>query len=127
MFFTTGKYCTFLLLKLVLSWTAVVLFTLGAAAQNKPGVKDSTYFLKSFLSQSTPKRSALIANPTIKTRYTRPNNQLMSWPNYLLTAYQIQQRDKKLAESRKLKNVIANDVLKSFLSKKTTTAVIPKF
>jgi hypothetical protein len=122
MFFTTGKYCT-LLLKLVLSWVAVVLFSLHAAAQNK----DSTYFLKSFLNQTTLKKNTLIANPNIKTRYTRPNNQLMSWPNYPLTAYQIEQRNKQLAESRKLKNVIANDVLKSFLAKKNKPAVIPKF
>jgi hypothetical protein len=127
MFFTTGKYYTLVLPKLVLSWAVVGLFTLGAAAQNKPDVEDSAYFLKSFLSQATPKKSTLIVNPTIKTRYARPNNQLMSWPNYPLTAYQIQQRDKQLAESSKLKNVIANDVLKSFLSKKTKTAVIPKF
>jgi hypothetical protein len=127
MFFKGAKYYTFLLLKLVLSWVIVLLFTSGAAAQNKPTLKDSAYFLKYFLNQATPKKSTLITNSTIKNRYARPNNQLMSWPNYPLTAYQIQQRDKQLAESRKLKNVIANDVLKSFLSKKTTTAVIPKF
>jgi hypothetical protein len=127
MFFKGAKYYAFLQLKLILSWLFVAVFTLGANAQNKPAVKDSAYFLKSFLSQATPKKSTLTANPTIKTRYARPNNQLMSWPNYPLTAYQIEQRDKLLAKRRKLENVIANDILKSFLSKKTKTAVIPKF
>jgi hypothetical protein len=127
MFFKGAKYYAFFRLKLILSCLFTVLFTWGATAQNKPAVKDSAYFLKSFLNQAAPKKSALIANPVIKTRYARPNNQLMSWPNYPLTAYQIQQRDKQLAESRKLKNVIANDVLKSLLSKKTTIAVIPRF
>jgi hypothetical protein len=126
-FFTTGIYYTFVLPKLVLSWALVVLFTLGATAQNKLGVKDSAYFLKSFLNQSTHKKNILIANPAVKTKYARPNNQLMSWSNYPLTPYQIQQRDKQLAESRKLKNVIANDVLKSILSKKNKPAIIPKF
>ncbi len=94
MFFKGVKYYVFLQPKLVLSWLFTVLFTLVAAAQNKSNIKDSTVFLKSFLNQTTPKKSTLLTNPTIKTRYARPNNQLMSWPNYPLTAYQIEQRDK---------------------------------
>ncbi|WP_462238926.1 hypothetical protein [Ferruginibacter sp.] len=63
----------------------------------------------------------------LKLNYARPNNQLMSWPNYPLTAAQIEQRDKQWEQDNKLSNVIAKDIITSILSKKKKVAVIPKF
>jgi hypothetical protein len=59
--------------------------------------------------------------------YTRPNNQLMSWPNYPLTAWEIERRYKQDDVDSKLSNIIAKDIITSILSKKKKVAVIPKF
>jgi hypothetical protein len=59
--------------------------------------------------------------------YTRPNNQLMSWPNYPLTAWEIERRYRQDDVDSKLSNIIAKDIITSILSKKKKVAVIPKF
>jgi hypothetical protein len=67
------------------------------------------------------------AHPYIKIDYSRPNNQLMSWPNYPLTAAQIAQRDRNWKQENKVSSRVAKDIITSFLSKKKPVAVIPKF
>jgi hypothetical protein len=126
MFFSAAPYLRLPLQKYIALIAVLLLVCIAVTAQNKLVFTDSTGYLKSFLNQSR-NTNKLIPNPTVKTRYARPNNQLMSWPDYPLTGYQIEQRNKQLAESRKLKNVIAHDVIKALLTKKTATAVIPKF
>ena len=59
--------------------------------------------------------------------YTRPNNQLMSWPNFPSTAEGVQRRMDEESRKNKLGNAIANDIITSILSKKKKVAVIPKF
>ena len=59
--------------------------------------------------------------------YTRPNNQLMSWPGYPLTAIEIERRDKASEQENKIGNVIAKDIITGLLKKKTKVAGIPKF
>lgn len=63
----------------------------------------------------------------VKLNYATPDNQLMSWPNYPLTAAQIDQRNKQWEQDNKLSNAIAKDVITSILSKKKKIAVLPKF
>jgi hypothetical protein len=126
MFFSAAQYLRLPMQKSIAIMAVLLLVCILATAQNKPVFTDSTNYLKSFLNQSH-NTNKLTPNPTVKTRYARPNNQLMSWPNYPLTAYQMEQRSKQLSENRKLKNVIANEVIKVLLTKKTATAVIPKF
>ena len=59
--------------------------------------------------------------------YTRPNNQLMSWPDYPLTPEEVMRRYQEDTRNNKLSNVIAKDIITSILSKKKKVAVIPKF
>jgi len=59
--------------------------------------------------------------------YTRPNNQLMTWPNFPSTTEAVQRRMDEESRKNKLSNIIANDIITSILSKKKKVAVIPKF
>jgi hypothetical protein len=127
MFFKSNKYLPFQQYKSIAGFAAFSLMAFIANAQYKPVFKDSSNFLKSYLGQNktTP---TLVANPAVKTRYTTmPTNQLMRWPNYPSTGLEMERRQNKIIEDRKLKNAIVNDVIKAFLTKKTTTAVIPYF
>ncbi|MFN8251837.1 MAG: hypothetical protein U0V75_08130 [Ferruginibacter sp.] len=63
----------------------------------------------------------------IKLNYKRPNNQLMSWPNYPLTATQVEQRMEQRARENKFSNKVAKDIIRAVFSKKKPVAVIPKF
>ncbi len=127
MFFKSNQYLSFQLYKSIAGFGLFSIMAFIANAQYKPVFKDSSSFLKSYLGQNktTP---ALVANPAVKTRYsTMPTNQLMRWSNYPSTGLEMERRHNKLIEDRKLKNVIANEIIRGFLSKKNTTAVIPKF
>jgi hypothetical protein len=127
MFFKSNKYLSFQQYKSTACFTVFSLMAFMANAQYKPVFKDSSSFLKSYLGQkkTTP---ALVANPAAKIRYrTMATNQLMRWPNYPLTGLEMERRQNEIIEDRKLKNAIVNDVIKAFLTKKTKTAVIPKF
>jgi len=66
-------------------------------------------------------------HPYTKIDYTRPNNQLMSWPNFPLTATEIERRHRVAEQESKPSSVIAKDIITNLLKKKTKTAVIPKF
>lgn len=60
-------------------------------------------------------------------KYTRPNNQLMSWPNYPLTPEEFMRRADENNRNNKPGNAVAKDIITSILSKKKKIAVIPKF
>lgn len=97
---------------------------LNAAAQQKDTAAPKNlllYYNSSAQKQNKPARTYT------KLNYTRPTNQLMSWPNYPLTAAQIEQRDRNWKQEHKLSSVVAKDIITSFLSKKKRTAVQPKF
>jgi hypothetical protein len=100
----------------------ILLSTITVSAQDKDSmpIRNPLYYYQHF-AQSKPSPSYT------KLTYTRPNNQLMSWPNYPLTAAQIEQRDKQWEQDNKLSNIIAKDIVTSMLSKKKKVAVIPKF
>jgi hypothetical protein len=127
MFFKSNQYLSFQLYKSIAGFGLFSIMTFIANAQYKPVFKDSSSFLKSYLGQNKT-IPALVANPAVKTRYrTMPTNQLMRWPNYPSTGLEMEQRNNKIIEDRKFKNAIVNDVIKAILTKKTKTAVIPKF
>lgn len=109
-------------LKILPAVTIIFLFSFAASAQDEESIKTKNHLLyyHSF-AQSKPTPAYT------KLTYYRPNNQLMSWPNYPLTAAQIEQRDKQWEQENKLTNKIAKDIIASFLSKKKKVAVIPKF
>jgi len=94
--------------------------SLNSKAQDHRPVPDRLYYYHSFTS-SKP------AHPYTKIDYTRPNNQLMSWPNFPLTATEIERRHRVAEQESKPSSVIAKDIITNLLKKKTKTAVIPKF
>ena len=59
--------------------------------------------------------------------YTMPKNELISWPDYPLTATQIEQRNEKWKQDNKLPNMIVKSIVQSIINKKKRVAVIPKF
>lgn len=123
-----GKYLCFQLLRPLLGFTVMLLWSIATKAQNQTPAKDSSstqkrlFYYHSFAS-SKPARSYT------KIDYTkpRPNEQLMSWPNYPLSAWEIESRDKQREQDEKLSNIIAKEIITTILKKKPKVAVIPKF
>jgi len=123
---TSAKYLYFKLHRPLMGIIVIICCSLNTTAQHSPAAKDSSstqkrlYYYHSFTS-SKP------AHPYTKIDYTRPNNQLMSWPNFPLTATEIERRHRVAEQESKPSSVIAKDIITNLLKKKTKTAVIPKF
>jgi hypothetical protein len=112
-----GKYCGFLLL-MGFTLPAFAQYTPDTATtQNKTGVLQYYHSIK----------EVKTAKQYTKLVYTRPNNQLMSWPNYPSTPEAITRRMDQKAKDNKLQNIIAKDIIKSVFSKKKKIAVIPQY
>ncbi|MEI8058837.1 MAG: hypothetical protein WCG67_01670 [Ferruginibacter sp.] len=88
-----------------------------ATTQNTQGVLQYYYSIKKVASART----------YTKLVYTRPNNQLMSWPNYPSTAEAVTRRMDQNVQNHKLQNIIAKDIIKSVFSKKKKNAIIPQY
>jgi len=114
-----NKYFHLVVLAVVASLTAHAQYTKPSADSQDTRKSNLAFYHSATTSKAT--RQYLHIN------YTRPNNQLMSWPDYPLTPEEIQRRDEEDKQSKKLSNVIAKDILTSILSKKKKVAVIPKF
>jgi hypothetical protein len=126
MIFTECKYLCFLLLKSTFSFVVVSFICFRVSGQSKLIVKDTTN-TSSILFYFHQYSNTKTVRPFTHVDYTRPNNQLMNWPNYPLTTEQFDERARYQDENRKLQSVIAGEVLKSLLSKKNKVAAIPKF
>jgi hypothetical protein len=85
-----------------------------------PVIKDPLSYYHQFTSVKPSK-------PYTHLTYTRPNNQLMSWPNYPSTAEGVMRRFEQNGRDNDVKNIVAKDLLKSLFSKKKKIAVIPKY
>ncbi len=96
-------------------------------AQNKPEEKSNPGNQLNPLLFSSFKKPA----PDLSERFKRPTNQLMSWPNYPLTAQQIMQRDEKYNQpiGKQIASEIAESYINSLLSgrNKKPVAVRPRF
>jgi membrane-anchored protein YejM (alkaline phosphatase superfamily) len=126
MIFIERKYLCFLLLKPAFCFAVALFICWSVSGQSKLIVKDTTntcIILFYFHQYSNTK----MVHPFTHVDYTRPNNQLMSWPNYPLTTEQFDERARYQDENRKLQSIIAGEILKSLLSKKNKVAAIPKF
>jgi len=98
----------------------VILFSLNTTAQYTNSNKDSlTAFKKTVFSDSTT------AKPTAIYIYREPANELMRWPNYPLTAEQVQRNMDNNAEKNKILPSVINQILRS--KKKITGTTPPKF
>ncbi len=114
-----NKYFNLIVLATVTSLAAHAQYTKPLADSQNTGKNNLAFYHAATTSKAT--RQYLHVN------YTRPNNQLMSWPDYPLTPEEIKRRDEEDKQSKKLSNIIAKDILTSILSKKKKVAVIPKF
>lgn len=111
-----GKYFFF---------TMLTAFCLSAKGQYTAAVDstNTTGILIYYHSSKEPKATRTY----LHLDYTRPNNQLMSWPDYPLTAYEIEHRDRRREQENKISNKIAKDIITSLLHKKKKAAVIPTY
>ena len=101
----------------------------SAQSQNDPFKKDTIPFHIDPLHISlkpSPK-----ANPELNEHFKRPENELMSWPNFPLTAAQIDYRDKKNNDPylKQLGREIIESYINGILSgkKNKPVAEVPRF
>lgn len=126
----TNKYWQFSPRKAVLTIALVLGFVSLLQAQNKaeeksnPGQQLNPLLFSSFKKPVKPATD-------LNERFKRPTNQLMSWPNYPLTAQQIMQRDEKYNQpiGKQIASEIAESYINSLLNgrNKKPVAVRPKF
>ena len=126
MIFIAHKYSPTSLLKIGFIAILLSLLYTEAAAQISPFVKDSssTKTDLSFYHTIAPVKTP---HPFQHIDYTRPNDQLMSWPNFPLTPTEIERRHRVMEQENKPSSIIAKDIIKNILGKKKKVAVIPKF
>ncbi|MFN8308059.1 MAG: hypothetical protein U0T79_14900 [Ferruginibacter sp.] len=90
---------------------------------------DSSKTLSPLLSNAFKKHPT--THPRLNDHFKRPNNQLMYWPNYPLTAWEIEQRDRKY--DRSVGQQIASSIAESYVNyllygrNRKPVANIPKF
>jgi hypothetical protein len=122
----SATYLYFMLHRPLIGVIAILCCCFSATAQSKPPAKDSSntqsrlFYYHSFTSSK-------LTRPYTKIDYTRPNNQVMSWPNFPLTATEIERRHRVAEQESKVSSVIAKDIITNMLKKKTKVAVIPRF
>lgn len=126
----TNKYRQFFPGKTVLTIALALGFVSLLQAQNKleeksiPGQQLNPLLFSSFKKPVKPATD-------LNERFKRPTNQLMSWPNYPLTAQQIMQRDRKYDQpiGKQILNEMAESYINSLLNgrNKKTVAVRPRF
>jgi|GEM_PF-4217942 len=126
MIFSLNKYLGFAILQSFFIIALLLFLNIQGFGQNtgmatdSPSVSSRLFYYHSAMPEKK-------SHPFQRIDYTRPNNQLMSWPNYPLTATEMERRHRIAAQENKLSNVIAKDIITSILSKKKKVAVIPKF
>lgn len=106
----------------------VFLFHTNSLAQQARN-NDSSKALSPLLSNAFKKHPK--TDPRLNDHFKRPNNQLMYWPNYPLTAWEIEQRDKKY--DRSIGQQITSSIAESYVNyllygrNRKPVASIPKF
>ena len=107
----------------------MLFFSLAAFSQSDSLNKDtnSTKLNPLFIAAL---KKPIKANPFLVERIKPTKHELMYWPNFPLTAAQIEARDR--LRSRSLGKQISDDIIKNYVNtliygKKIPSAVIPKF
>ena len=138
MLLKSNKYISLFVQRTGFSLVLIVIFEITAFSQNP----DLGKYIKpspDYLNHGGRLSSILLAaikttlkpNPQINERFKRPNNQLMSWPNYPLTAAQIAARDARY--DRPITRQIIEDIAESYVNsilngtRKKPVATVPKF
>lgn len=108
-----NKYKQFFHLKTGLTIVLSLGFALVLQAQNKLQEKSSPGHQLNPLLMASFKKPARPASD-LNERFKRPTNQLMSWPNYPLTAQQIMHRNRKYEQS--IGQQIVSDIAESYIN-----------
>jgi len=120
--------------KTILSIVLAMVFASPAQAQNKlKASSDSSRHLSPLLVSSFKKPVRPAEN--LNEHFKSPSNQLMFWPNYPLTAAQIEarQREWERRNSYSLGEQIAGDIAEAYIKSiisginKKPVAVVPRF
>jgi hypothetical protein len=127
---TAMRYSSFFLQKTILSIILIAGLNSLLQAQISVSKKDSSILHLNPLLVSALKNPLRPATG-LNDRFRRPNNQLMSWPNYSLTAAQIMERDKKYDQpvGKQIASDIAESYINSILNGKNKKPVVaaPRF
>ncbi len=137
MLFSGNKYLSFFMQHLLLNLVFLAAFTTNASAQNNNVKSDSNTVKLSPLLLSAFKKP-LKANPLPAKKIKPSKFELMYWPNYPLTAAQIEARNKEWERrstytlGQQIVMDIAGDIIKNQINsliygKKMPVAVAPKF
>lgn len=129
MHFNCKKYAPLFLVKTILSIIIILIYSLTTFAQNRILLKDTSIFHFNPILTAAFKK-AHKPNSNLNDRFKSPNNQLMYWPNYPLSAAQIEARGRKNNES--IVKQIASDLIYSYVNsllygKKHKPATVPEF
>jgi len=123
------KYSHQLLQRTILCFGLILFIIVPVSAQTvKASIKTSEYHLNPLLISSFKK--PIKPNPLFAEYIKASKYELMRWPNYPLTAAQIEARDRKYDQS--IGQQIAGGIVDSYINsvlygKKTPVAVRPKF
>ena len=119
--------------KILLNIIFIAAFSINASAQNNDVNRDSNKIKLSPLLRSAFKKP-LKANPLLAEKIKPSKFELMYWPNYPLTAVQIEARDREWQRRNRqtIGEQIASDIIKNQINsliygKKMPVAVVPKF
>ena len=133
MLFTGTKYLSLFMQKILLNIIFIAAFSINASAQNNNVNSDSNIVKLSPLLRFAFKKPVK-ANPLLAEKIKPSKFELMYWPNYPLTAAQIEARDREWQRRKKqtIGEQIAADIIKNQINsliygKKMPVAVAPKF
>jgi hypothetical protein len=130
MIFFCNIHLPFSLQKTILSMVLILFFGLSACAQNNLIKKDTTGSTLNPLLYTSFKNS-IKPGPNLNERFKSPNNQLMYWPNYHLTAAQVEERLRRYDQPvlKQIAREIAESYINSLLNGKNKKPVVstPRF
>lgn len=132
MLFGPNKYLNLFFQKNISTVVLLVLLTVTARSQDRLVQKDTVSRLNPLLYTSFKKQAK--PNPFL-TAYIKPRkHELLYWPNYPLTAAQLEARNREWERrnNQSIGRQIANDIIESYVNsliygKKHTPVVVPKF
>jgi len=129
MLFFCNIHLRFSVQKTILSMVLILFLGLSACAQHNLSKDTTGINLNPLLYTSF--KNPIKPGTNLNERFKRPNDQLMYWPNYALTAAQIEERDRKYDQPvlKQMAQEIAESYINSLLNGKNKKPVVsaPKF
>ena len=133
MLFCSTKYVNHFMQKSFVTISFIFAFAMDSSAQTINVNSSSNKINLNPLSNSSFKKPVK-ANPFLAERIKPTKFELMHWPNYPLTAAQIEARNREWERRNKqtIGKQIASDIIKSYVNsliygKKVAVAIVPEF